>query len=200
MSERDPLETRSSGESLREFSPHAENEISPLVALGGESTDAQFAAFYREFISRLTGFLVWQGAPIAVAADLAQDTMVQAYRSWNRIANPPAWTRRVASRALVRHISRVEDDELVDQISENSALLPARDVLAEWENRQYLLKLLADLPTRQRQVLAWYVDGYEPSEIAQELDILPTTVRANLLKARRAVAASLTKHRLEAEA
>jgi RNA polymerase sigma-70 factor (ECF subfamily) len=65
------------------------------------------------------------------------------------------------------------------------------DALAEWESRQELLGLLLLLPPRQRQVLAWSVDGHTPTEIAEELSIGADAVRANLMKARRAIARAM---------
>ncbi|MFG2918919.1 RNA polymerase sigma factor [Kitasatospora sp. NPDC048298] len=161
----------------------------PQAATGTElPVQEQFAAFYRGFTPRLVGFLMWQGAPGQVAADLAQEAMISAYRGWRDIRSPEAWTRKVASRGLVRHFSRVEEDP-VSQVPEVvNALLPRPDELAEWENTQVLTDLLHGLPPRQRQVLAWSVSGYSPSEIAEELALDPAAVRANLLKARRAVA------------
>jgi RNA polymerase sigma-70 factor (ECF subfamily) len=149
--------------------------------------EGEFAGFYREFVPVLVGFLVWQGASAAVAADLAQETMIEAYRQWPRVQHPRAWTRRVASRSLVRHVARVEEAP-VGTVPEAGALVRSPDELAEWENRHEILRLLACLPPRQRQVLAWSVDGHTPAEIAEELGIDPATVRANLLKARRTVA------------
>jgi RNA polymerase sigma-70 factor (ECF subfamily) len=148
----------------------------------------EFAAFYRRFTPKLVGFLMWQGAPAQLAADLTQEAMITAYRKWSEIRSPEAWIRKVASRELVRHFSRVEEAP-VDQVPETAnPLVSCPDELAEWEGRQVLLKLLQALPSRQRQVLAWSVSGCTPSEIAEELGIESATVRANLLKARRAVA------------
>ncbi|GGR46147.1 sigma factor-like helix-turn-helix DNA-binding protein [Streptomyces netropsis] len=46
----------------------------------------------------------------------------------------------------------------------------------------------ASLPYRQRQILAWTLSGYTPSEIAQQLELTPEAVRASLKKARRTLA------------
>lgn len=70
---------------------------------------------------------------------------------------------------------------------ECSLLLSATNVEA-WEQRHEILRLLAGLPPRQRQVLAWTLDGYTPAEIAEVLAITPEAVRASLMKARRALA------------
>lgn len=151
------------------------------------TAEDEFASFYRQFVPTLVGFLIWQGASACLAADLAQETMIKAYQGWSRIESPAAWARRVASRALVRHLSRVEEDPAA-RAPEADALVPQPDALAQWECGQEILGLLAVLPPRQRQVLAWSVDGYTPAEIAAELGIDSAAVRSNLLKARRSVA------------
>lgn len=154
--------------------------------------DAAFAEFYLEFMPSLVRFLVWQGAPVADATDIAQETMLQAYRRWSSVGKPAAWARRVASRRWGRHIAdspreQLADDAALEQASA-SRLLTASDIRA-LEQRYDVLRLLRRLPPRQRQVLAWTYDGYTPTEIAEELQLTPEAVRANLYKARRAAAA-----------
>ncbi|GAA1500840.1 sigma-70 family RNA polymerase sigma factor [Kitasatospora kazusensis] len=168
-------------------------QYAPLPApdIGAASRDGDFSLFYRAFALRLTRFLMWQGASAALAADLTQDTMIKAYQGWSRIEAPEAWSRRVSSRALVRHLSRVEEDP-VDLVPEPTSLLPRPGEAAEWEQQQEILHVLRGLPPRQRQVLAWTLDGFTPAEIADELGLEPGSVRANLLKARRAVAGRMT--------
>jgi RNA polymerase sigma factor (sigma-70 family) len=152
-------------------------------------TDGGFSAFYREFVTRLVAFLVWQGARLPDAADIAQDTMIKAFQRWATIDQPEAWARRVASRELVRRFARVVED-LCPEPPECS-LLPSRTNVEAWEQRHEVLRLLALLPPRQRQVLAWNLDGYPPAEVAEELAITPEAVRASLMKARRALAGYL---------
>jgi len=96
----------------------------------------------------------------------------------------------VASRALVRRIASVAEDP-VDDPPEHSSLLPTLTNVEAWEQRHEVLRLLDRLPPRQRQVLAWALDGHTPAEIANELEITPEAVRANLMKARRALAEHL---------
>ena len=55
-----------------------------------QTADAAFSAFYRRFVPTLVGFLVWQGARLPDAADLAQVTMSKAYRYWSTISEPEA--------------------------------------------------------------------------------------------------------------
>ncbi|WP_157246986.1 RNA polymerase sigma factor [Nonomuraea typhae] len=64
------------------------------------AADAHFSAFYRATVGDLVAFLLNHGATLAVAADLAQDTMIKAYQRWNELTHPRAWVHAVASRAL----------------------------------------------------------------------------------------------------
>jgi RNA polymerase sigma factor (sigma-70 family) len=151
---------------------------------------AAFGAFYRAEVKALVNFLLWMGAGIADAADLAQETMIEAYRSWPSIQHPRAWTRRVASRQYGR---RRYGHEVATEPEDLSPLLRAPADIAAWEQRHEVLRLLATLPWRQRQVMAWTFDGYPPQDIANELDITPQAVRASLKLARRTLAAGLSQ-------
>lgn len=148
--------------------------------------DEAFSDFYREFITRLVAFLVWQGARLPGAADIAQDTMIKTYQRWSTIDQPEAWARRVASREFVRRFARVREDPCSDP--PECPLLPAVTNVEAWEQQHEVLRLLARLPQRQRQVMAWTLDGYAPAEIAVELRITAEAVRASLMQARRALA------------
>ena len=115
-----------------------------------------YEAFYREFLGRLVIFLVWMGANLSEAADIAQETMIDAYRNWASIEHPGAWAKRVASRKYARHISRVDTVALPESLS---PLLAADLDPADWEERHDVLRILSVLPPRQRQVMAWTYDG-----------------------------------------
>ncbi|MBM2614657.1 sigma-70 family RNA polymerase sigma factor [Actinoplanes sp. LDG1-06] len=118
--------------------------------------------------------------------------MIHAYTQWERITYPDAWTRRVASRLWARRVARTEHVTTVDP-SEATPLLRARSDIAEWEQRHDIIAILDQLPSRQRQVLAWTLEGNSPTEIAAELKMTPDAVRSSLRLARRAVALLLTR-------
>ena len=147
-----------------------------------------YVTFYREFIADLVAFLVWQGARLADAAELAQEAMVEAHRGWSAIEHPRAWAKRVASRKYARLIAQTEEPL---EPANLSLLLPSTFDTSDWEERHEVLRLLNKLPPRQRQVMAWTYDGYAPAEIAAELNISSDAVRTNLTRARRALAAHL---------
>ncbi|OKJ85700.1 hypothetical protein AMK33_38775 [Streptomyces sp. CB02400] len=155
-----------------------------------EQADEEFSAFYRENIRLLVGFLINHGASLHTASDIAQDTMTDAYMQWADIADPKTWVHKTASRALIRRATSIDD--LVEEVPEPTALLPRPDDIAEWEVQHDALPLLRSLPPRQRQVMAWALAGFTPTEIADHLGLRPETVRANLGRARRTAANYLT--------
>jgi RNA polymerase sigma factor (sigma-70 family) len=152
---------------------------------------ADFKEFYRRFVSILVAFLVWQGARLDDAVDIAQETMARISQRWPEIDHPEAWARTMASRKLARHIATIEEDS-VEQPLERNSLLPVSVDVAIWERRHSILAVLNRLAPRQRQVMAWTLEGYAAAEIASELQISFDTVRTNLAQARRALAAHLT--------
>jgi RNA polymerase sigma factor (sigma-70 family) len=164
----------------------------PASAAPGTETPSAardlYVAFYREFVPRLVAYLVFQGASLGDAADVAQEAMIEAYQHWPEIEHPRAWVRRVASRKYGRRIVQV--GELPDPVA-SSPLLPSGLDVARWEQGQEVLRLLAELPLRQRQVMAMTYDGDTASEIAAELNMTVDAVRANLMRARRTLAAKL---------
>ncbi|MEV8205637.1 RNA polymerase sigma factor [Streptomyces sp. NPDC079189] len=148
-----------------------------------QQVDTEFSAFYRATVRPLTGFLINQGASVHVAADIAQEIMIDAYRNWAGISHHKAWVYKAASRALVRKVASVE--ESVADIPEPTSLLPHPDQIAEWEAKYDALLLVRSLPPRQRQVLAWTLAGFTPTDIADHLGLSAETVRANLKLGRR---------------
>jgi RNA polymerase sigma factor (sigma-70 family) len=168
--------------------PAAEwDEVSPAE----NPTAIDFVEGYRTIVPRLVGFLRYQGVPLADAADVVQETMISAYPQWNRITHHEAWARRVASRVWARRLARLEFVP-TSGLSEATPLLRIDGDIAEWEQRHDVIAILDQLPSRQRQVLAWTLDGHSPREIAAELKMTPEAVRSSLKLARRAVAALLT--------
>lgn len=152
--------------------------------------EAEFTQFYRETTKPLVAFLILQGATVTEAADVAQDTMAKAFQRWHTINHPHAWTRRVASRTFIR--LRVDQPETPVDPPPQPPLLRSGDIEG-WELRHDLVRALARLPPRQRQVMAWTLAGHAPAEIADELAIPPATVRQHLYLARQTLSTSLSR-------
>jgi len=144
----------------------------------------EFALFYRGHIRGLVAYLIYQGAAAHLAADIAQDAMITAYRRWPEIKSPRAYTWTVAYRAFIRHALN-DPEQSSDEVPERAALLPRPGEAEAWLQEQHIIHLLRALPPRQRQVLALTIDGWTPAEIADLLSLDPAAVRSNLKKARR---------------
>ncbi|WP_239395344.1 RNA polymerase sigma factor [Frankia sp. CiP3] len=171
-----------------------EHSPSAPTRRGGERYDptlvAAFSAFYRAETLALVAFLVWQGVPAADVADVAQEAMARLLDRWEQVEHPRAWVRTVAGRVWGRKVASV-DEQPVGVPPEPSPLLSRPGEVDAIVGRFYVLDLLATLPSRQRQVMAWTFDGFTPTEIAAELHITPEAVRTALAKGRRALAAQL---------
>ncbi|MGW4116634.1 RNA polymerase sigma factor [Actinosynnema sp. NPDC004786] len=152
----------------------------------------EFAAFYREWTKPLVGFLVVQGAGVALAADLVQTTMATLYRRWPEVGHPRAWAYVTASRALVRAMSTVRETPTDDPEPQPSPLLRTGATNIElWEQRHDLIERIRRLPSRQRQVMAWTLHEHTPAEIAERLGLSREAVRSNLYQARNTLKAWL---------
>lgn len=149
-----------------------------------------FAAFYREQMPGLVAFVVQLGAGVHDAENVAQETMLRAWKGWETIEYPRKWIRVVASREFFR-TALARNDDLAAEVPEIPHLGTDAGVIGEELAR--VLALLRRLPMRQRQIVAWAYDGYTPKEIAVVLDMEPNAVRVSLHKAREALKAYLAQ-------
>lgn len=148
-----------------------------------------FSSCYVQELPGLIWFAMSLGADVHRAADVAQSTFAEAFGAWERIQRPGAWLRRVAGRIYYRSMVSLETP--VEVIPDQQGQLSAAGEVELHDEARTVLAALADLPPKQRQVMAWSIDGYSPAEIALELDIDPVAVRQNLAKARRNLKRSL---------
>lgn len=147
-----------------------------------EAAPGNFTDCYTRELPGLTWFVMSLGANAEVAADVAQSAFTDAFPLWATIRHPRAWLRRVAERGYYRRGFR---ETLVESPPERpESLATASDVELRDEARA-VLAALAALPPKQRQVMAWCIDGYSPAEIASEIGADPAAVRQNLAKARK---------------
>lgn len=141
-----------------------------------------FSACYERGFSSLVWFVMSLGTDPQRAADVAQSAYAEAFAVWDRIEQPAARLRRVAGRIFYRNL--VARETPVEAIPEQGPLSAAN--VAEFRDEaRTVLAALADLPPKQRQVMAWSIDGFSPAEIARELGTDPAAVRQNLAKARK---------------
>jgi RNA polymerase sigma factor (sigma-70 family) len=152
-------------------------------AAGAHTVVTDFSACYARELSSLVWFVMSLGAEAHRAADVAQSAFAEAFAVWDRIQHPTAWLRRVAGRLYYRHL--ITQETSVEDVPDRQGPLSAASVVELHDEARRVLAALADLPPKQRQVMAWTIDGFSPAEIARELDVDPATVRQSLAKARK---------------
>lgn len=143
---------------------------------------ADFASCYARELPGLVWFVMSLGAGAEAAADAAQSAFTDAFPVWPSIQHPHAWLRRVAQRAYYRRAAR---EIPVESPPDRPGPLPTASAAELHDEARAVHTALACLPPKQRQVMAWSIDGYSPAEIAAELAADPAAVRQNLAKARK---------------
>jgi RNA polymerase sigma-70 factor (ECF subfamily) len=151
---------------------------------------AEYVVCYRREMHGLVWFVMSLGASAEEAADAAQSAFAAAFTAWETIRHPAAWLRRVAQRAYYRQA--VSREIPVETAPDLPGPLSVTATVEFHDEAREVLAALAEFPARQRQVMAWYVDGFTPAEIARQLGADPAAVRQSLAKARRNL-----KHRPE---
>ena len=151
---------------------------------GSPAAEPEFSAFYAEELPGLLRFLGRLGAQPADTADAAQEAFIAVRMRWTEIRNPKAYLRRAARNELIALAERPRQD--LDRAI-RGCWIDLRSVEAAYarDEVQKVVRSLAQLPDRQRQVLAWFYDGYTVAEIAGELGMTQSSVRSNLRHARK---------------
>lgn len=154
-----------------------------------DGSELNFSSCYKRELPSLIWFVMSLGADAHRAADVAQSAFAEALGSWDRIQHPTGWLRRVAGRIYYR--SMVPQETPVEIVPDQQSSLSAASEVELHDEARRVLAALADLPPKQRQVMAWSIDGFSPGEIARELDVDPAAVRQNLAKARKSLKQAL---------
>lgn len=170
----------------------------------GADVEQPWSAQERRRVSRLCVALT--GDP-AVAEDLAQETLLQAWRIRDRLVDPTgqgpwldAIARHVCRRWRVRQARLAGQEVVSDRIPDlTGASHPARDDLADVLEQEELAELLERalslLPTETRHALvARHVDELGPAEIGARLGLSPEAVSMRLTRGR-----ARMRHLLETE-
>jgi RNA polymerase sigma factor (sigma-70 family) len=171
----------------------------PSIAPGNRAaprapSDARpsFDAFFRSAYRPLLRLAMYAGATEQEGHDAVAAAMEEIFRRWDDVDSPLRYgraatlnnLRKLKTRGLSRIRRRLAERGAVAESVQDRAL-------DAWEDRQWVVQLLGDLPTAQRNVMALVVDGLTTDEIAGLLGKTPAAVRKNLQLARRRLAAAL---------
>jgi len=159
--------------------------------------DVDFAVVYRAEHRPLVRFVMFLGcADPDLADDIAHTAFERAFPVWPTIRNPQAWLRKVAqnelarrSRASARETSLDAAPERASRAAVVSAALAAQQ---QAETREVLAAVIAELPPKQRQVMAWHWDGFSDTEIAAHVGDSAEAVRKNRSRAMKKLKLALT--------
>jgi RNA polymerase sigma-70 factor (ECF subfamily) len=143
---------------------------------------------FRDFVVARSGALAGLARLLAADADAAEDllqvTLLQAWRSWRRVqqaGSPEAYLRKIMVNAAVsgwRRRWRVESP--TDPLPET----PSEDQYRSVADRDYLIRAMRALPTRQRSaVVLRYFSDLDDAEIADLLGCSVSTVRSQISRA-----------------
>jgi RNA polymerase sigma-70 factor (ECF subfamily) len=120
-----------------------------------------FARVYEDHVWRVYGFLAYRVRERETAEDLTQVTFEHALRAWSRFdpsrASEATWLIAIARNALIDHLRR-DRSAATEQLEESMhpVTIGPEQNLGESDA---LLRALADLPTRDQEVLALRFGG-----------------------------------------
>lgn len=153
-------------------------------------TDDDYDELFRTAYPRLVAMGLAMSTSRHVSQELAQETMLRAYRHRDQLSTydaPIAWCRRVMGNLLIdQHRNRTAEATAVERLhvrSETQAAAvsdpAAVTASAKWS------ELTASLSPQQRAVATlYYADDQSVADVAAALDIATGTVKSALSKAR----------------
>ena len=141
------------------------------------------SSFCRLEYPRLTRFLDVYCGNLAIAEELAQETLARVWKNWRKVKNfenPSAWAHRVAVNLANSHLRRRAAErrardrgghEVARQVNDTSDAIALRQVVAS-------------LPARMRSMLMfrYYLDLSYP-EIAELFQVPESTARSQVHRA-----------------
>ncbi|TDB95717.1 sigma-70 family RNA polymerase sigma factor [Micromonospora fluostatini] len=160
-----------------------ENVLVPAVAPPRvdhpPAVPAGFVAFYRERYRELVRVAMYFGAAEPEAYDAVAAATLEVLIRWDDINNPYQYARTAAISNFVKYRTRGGHRPRHRQAEAGRSTPDGTDPPPNTsaEDRQDVIRLLAQLPHPQRQVMALTVDGYGSAEIANQLDQTPSRVR-----------------------
>ena len=163
----------------------------PRPTSGTGERAARFAVLLQSFRTDLTRFAYWLSRDHSLAEDIAQETLLRAWRSQDALKDPAAlrgWLLTIARREHARLYERKRlelvnlDDCLADASLEQQSSVAAEGPEGELN---VLREAILKLPMEYREpLLMQVIGGFSTAEIARELGLTLTAVLTRLFRAR----------------
>lgn len=163
-------------------------DLNPALATAvatAPSREQRFDALVKTYLSDLHRFAYWLSGDRAVADDLVQDTLLRAWKSFDKLHDPQAakgWLLTIVRRENARRFERkqlqqadVPDEQLAAQRKDYDTSTEA------FVLRRALQRLPADY---REPLLLQVIYGYSQKEIAQHLGISVAGAGTRLFRAR----------------
>ena len=149
------------------------------------SRERQFNEMISVYMDDLYRYGYWLTGNRSVADDLVQETMLRAWKSFDRLKNPKAvkgWLITILRRENARRFERFQPQESATPTEELAAKKTDYDTSTE----AYVLRnALEKLPEDYREpLLLQVIYGYSQKEIAEQLGISVGGAGARLFRAR----------------
>jgi RNA polymerase sigma-70 factor, ECF subfamily len=142
-----------------------------------------FDEFYQATYSRLVGQLYPVTGSLPQAEEVVQEAFVRALARWSHVRAydvPEAWVRRVALNLATNELRRMRS-----YLAALARLTPKVEEPPMSAEALALVQALRRLPPSHRQaLLLHYALDLPVSEVAQQLQLTPATVRGRLFRAR----------------
>jgi RNA polymerase sigma factor (sigma-70 family) len=153
-----------------------------LLAMAGD--ESAFGAVAAGHQAQLRTFLFRMCGDRAMADDIAQDTLVKAWRNLHRLRDAEAfsvWLRRIAVRAALDALRKVRGDVPLDAETEPATPLShAETVNTKLDVEAALMRLS---PAARTCILLFHGEGMSHLEVAEETGIPVGTVKSHIARA-----------------
>jgi len=158
-----------------------------------ESLIAAFESLFHEYWAPIYRLLVRMVIDPAEAEDLALETFLRLYKHYpapRAEFNTRGWLQHVAINLALQSIRSFKRREQYELNAGRDALETAPqyqppEILAEKEDQRYTRQALAQMNPRQAELLVMRHSGLAYKEIAEALNLAPTSIGPLLLRAER---------------
>lgn len=162
----------------------------------------EFSEFYRAEYRTLLQAAMYAGANRHEADEATATAMKEVLQRWGKLENPLAYARRAVISNFLKEKTRNLDRIRRRQVEKHAGTAESREDpgMTVWEDSEWVMQMLNSLPPGQRNVMAFIVDGFTPTEIAALLGRSPAAIRQSLHDARLRLTEALQRERVAEQA